>query len=130
MEKETIFRNRISIGTLILLLGIILEVFTSIDSIITISLINAGIIVILVSYYKFIKYKGGHTQDEWTRKIGRTGLAYSWIVTFVVTIGLFWVDYFGWLQMSVNEVLVIIFFTMIISVNLFQFYFKRQGDVE
>lgn len=129
MEQTNIYRNRIIIGTLILLSGVILEVFTNIDMIITISLINAGVIVIIFSFYYFIKYKGRPTQDEWTRKIGRTGLAYSWIVTFVVITILIWINYFG-LQMSVNMVLGIIFFTMTISANLFQFYFKRQGDVE
>lgn len=130
MEKKSIYRKRMIIATLILLSGIVLEAFTSIDRIVTISIINAGLIVILFSSYYFIKYNAGPVQDEWTRKIGRTGLAYSWIVTFLVMTGIFWIDYFGWLQMSVTQVLGIIFFTMIISANLFQLYFKRRGDIE
>lgn len=131
MEKYTIYRSGITIGMLILLSGILLEILTSIDDSITIFLTNAGIIVMLGSYYK-LHYREStmSIQDEWTRKVGRTGLAYSWIVTFMVMIGLFWINHFGWFQMSVNEVLGIIFFTMIISANLFQFYFKRRGDVE
>ena len=131
-EKSNNKQYRIAIGSLILLAGLILEAFTNIDKIITITLITAGTIIILISVYHHLKYreKGAPTQDEWSRKISTASLANSWFVTFIVMIILFWVNYFNWIQFNVNQTIGLLFFTMILTANIFQLYFKKRGDVE
>ncbi|MGM0770307.1 MAG: hypothetical protein ACQESU_01685 [Halobacteriota archaeon] len=124
------YRNRILAGTLILLAGIFVEIFMELDQAISISLVTMGTILILFGILYALRYGEGPVQDEWSRKIGSISLSYSWVITFFVLTGMFWVNYFEILSLDVNSVIGIVFFAMIITANLFQFYFKRKGDVE
>ena len=124
------YRNRILAGTLILLAGIFVQIFMELDQIITITLVTMGTVLILFGIVYALKYGEGPVQDEWSKKIGSISLSYSWVITFFVLAGIFWVNYFEIISLDVNAVIGIIFFVMIITANLFQFYFRRKGDIE
>jgi len=124
------YKNRLKLGFLIMLVGIFLEYMFEIDSLISAVLINAGVILIIYNLYLHIKYKETPSKDERIRKIANAGLAYSWIFTFLVMNLIFWVDYFNWFEITVAQVIGVIYFVMLISALLLQQYFKRQGDVE
>ncbi|KGK99766.1 hypothetical protein LI82_00725 [Methanococcoides methylutens] len=124
------YRNRILAGTLILLVGIFVEIFMELDQIITITLVTMGSVIILYGILYALKYGEGPIQDEWSRKIGSISLSYSWITTFFVLTGMFWMNYFEIISLDVNSVIGVVFFVMIITANLFQLYFRRKGDVE
>ncbi|MBA2862009.1 hypothetical protein [Methanococcus maripaludis] len=124
------FKNRVSLGFLIMLFGIFIEYVFHVSNLITAILINAGVILIIYNLYYHIKYCEVPSKDERIRKIANAGLAYSWVLTFLVMNLIFWVDYFNWFEITVAQVIGIIYFVMLISALLFQQYFKRQGDVE
>ncbi|WP_459202603.1 hypothetical protein [Methanococcus sp. CF] len=127
---ESKYKNGLRIGFLIMLFGIFIEYLFEFHSLITAILINAGVILIIYNLYYHIKYREVPSKDERIRKIANAGLAYSWVLTFLIMNLIFWVDYFKWLEITVQQVIGLIYFVMIISALLFQQYFKRQGDVE
>lgn len=127
---ESKYKNRLTLGFLVMLFGIFLEYMFEIDKIITIVLINSGAILVLYNLYYHIKYREVPSKDERIRKIANAGLAYSWVITFLIITAIFWIDYFNWFEITVQQVVGIIYFGMIISALIFQTYFKRMGDVE
>ncbi|MBB6066740.1 hypothetical protein [Methanococcus maripaludis] len=124
------FKNRLKFGFLIMLFGIFINYMFEVDRLITAVLINAGVILILYNLYLHIKYQEVPSKDERIRKIANAGLAYSWVFTFLIMNLIFWADYFNWFEITVQQVIGIIYFVMLISALLFQQYFKRLGDVE
>jgi len=127
---ESKYKNRLTLGFLVMLFGIFLEYMFEIDKIITIVLINSGAILVIYNLYYHIKYREVPSKDERIRKIANAGLAYSWVITFLIITAIFWIDYFNWFEITVQQVVGIIYFGMIISALIFQTYFKRMGDVE
>uniref|UniRef100_A9AAV2 Uncharacterized protein n=1 Tax=Methanococcus maripaludis (strain C6 / ATCC BAA-1332) TaxID=444158 RepID=A9AAV2_METM6 len=124
------FKNRLSLGFLIMLFGIFINYMFEVNSLLTAILINAGVILIIYNLYLHIKYRETPSKDERIRKIANAGLAYSWVFTFLIMNLIFWVDYFKWFEITVAQVIGIIYFVMLISALLFQQYFKRKGDIE
>ncbi|ABO35124.1 putative hypothetical protein [Methanococcus maripaludis C5] len=124
------FKNRLSLGFLIMLFGIFIEYIFEVNSLVTAVLVNAGVILIVYNLYLHIKYREIPSKDERIRKIANAGLAYSWVLTFLIMNLIFWVDYINWFEITVSQVIGIIYFVMLISALLFQQYFKKQGDVE
>jgi len=120
------YRNRIFAGALILLAGIFVEFFMQFDQIITITLVTMGTVLIMFGILYAFRYGEGPVQDERSRKIGSISLSYSWVITFFVLTGIFWVNYFQIVLVDVNTVIAIVFFTMIITANLFKFWFRRK----
>jgi len=127
---ESKYKNRLTLGFLIMLFGIFLEYLFEIDKMITIVLINSGAILVIYNLYYHIKYREVPSKDERIRKIANAGLAYSWVMTFLIITAIFWIDYFKLLEITVQHVVGIIYFGMIISALIFQMYFKKMGDVE
>lgn len=95
-----------------------------------ISLLNAGSILLFITYLKFKRAQKGPLKDERTTKIGAYGLSYSWLITFILISLLFWVEATGITQMSVKGVLAILMFTMIVTAKSIQWYLFRKGDIE
>jgi len=120
------YRNRIIAGALILLAGIFVEFFMQFDQIITITLVTMGTVLIMFGILYAFRYGEGPVQDERSRKIGSISLSYSWVITFFVLTGIFWVNYFEIVAVDVNSVIAILFFTMIITANLFKLWFRRK----
>lgn len=68
--------------------------------------------------------------DERTKKLGAYAATYSWLLTLVLIAVLFWVDYFSIFKLTVTQALGTTLFVMVLSMNVFRWYFGRKGDVE
>jgi drug/metabolite transporter (DMT)-like permease len=92
--------------------------------------INAGSIIIFVTFIRARRYRNGPVKDERTIKIGAYGLSYSWLITFILISLLFWIDLFEIVQLTIKQVLAILMFTMLVTAKGIQWYLFRKGDVE
>lgn len=128
VEKK--YKYRMIMGLAILLAGMLVAAFLEVDILVPIVLINTGLIVFLATAFKLFRSGELPDRDERTKKLAAYGITYSWLFTLVVMTILIWVDYFGLFELTVKGVLGILFFFMIISANVFRWYFMRKGDVE
>ena len=128
IEKE--YKYKMLIGLGILLAGVLVAAFLEVDILIPIVLINTGLIVFLATMFKFFRSGDLPDRDERTKKLAAYGISYSWLLTLVLITVLIWVDYFKLLELTARGVLGILLFFMIISANVFRWYFMRKGDVE
>lgn len=92
----------------------------------------ASSIVIVVVLTTAIRWKkpDAYKKDERTLKLSSYAGTWSWYVSLLVITALFWTNYLGLLEWTVNDVLSVMFFTMIATIIGFRFYFMRKGDVE
>lgn len=128
MEKR--YKYRMFTGLVILLAGILVAAFLEVDILIPIVLINAGLIIFLATAFRLFKSGDLPDRDERTNKLAAYGVTYSWLLTLVLIAVLIWVDYFKLFELTVRGLLGILLFFMIISANVFRWYFLRRGDVE
>jgi len=128
MKKR--YQRTLVLGTAVLLLGMVLGAVTGTDRLINMSLINAGLALIVISVVRGIRYGDMPERDERTKKLSAYGVSYSWFFTLVFLAVLFWVDYFNVLKLTVTQVIGVVYFVMIVTAISFQGYYKRKGDVE
>jgi len=57
------FKNRLSLGFLIMLFGIFIEYIFEVNSLVTAVLVNAGVILIVYNLYLHIKYREIPSKD-------------------------------------------------------------------
>ncbi len=92
--------------------------------------VGLGIAATLSGIYRYIKYTDLPEHDERTKKL--SGVAFGCtllIVLFSVSI-LMLIDKFKILDLTVPQVLSLIFLVLIISLNISLWYFGRRSDVE
>ncbi|MCQ6963161.1 hypothetical protein PV02_05030 [Methanolobus chelungpuianus] len=119
-----------SVAAVLIMAGVALMAFLENYQEMSIGLINAGSVIIFVTFIRARRYRSGPLKDERTVRIGSYGLSYSWFVTLVVVAVLFWVNYFGILQLTVDQVLGLLILVMAVTAKGFQWYLFRKGDVE
>ncbi|RXE56680.1 hypothetical protein ABH15_00385 [Methanoculleus taiwanensis] len=93
------------------------------------ALVSAGIAMLIVTMITTFRYRDEVQADERTKKIGAYGITYSWLFTLVLVFLLFWVDYLDLAALSLQGVLALLGFGMILSARAFQWYLFRKGDV-
>ena len=96
----------------------------------SVSIVISMITVVLVVW--FLKWKRMSElpeRDERTKKLGAYAATYSWLVTLMLIAVLFWVDYLAVVTLTVTQVLGVTLLVMVLSLNLFRWYFLRKGDV-
>lgn len=93
------------------------------------SLIIGGLIMTLCGGVWLARSKETRIVDERSRKIGTYGTAFSWYVTLMAVVILYWIDTLGVLDVQVSTILGGLMFLMIFSALFFQWYYNRQGDV-
>lgn len=119
---------RQTIGALVILTGVALYFFTDIQQPITLGILNTGTLFMLINYaYGKKKYKA--IKDERTIRIGNASLAQSWVLTFFVLNILLWTHLGGLTQFDPLGYFGIIFATMLISANIYNWYYKSKGDI-
>jgi hypothetical protein len=91
------------------------------------SMIIAVLIVWVVRWKRTVDVQ---ESDERTRKLGAYAATYSWLLTLVLIAVLFWVDYFTVVTLTVAQALGATLFVMVLSMNVFRWYFSGKGDVE
>ncbi len=111
----------------VLMLAVLLRGVNTRSVSIVISMITA---VFVVWFVKWKRMGELSDRDERTKKLGAYAATYSWLVTLVLIAVLFWVDYLAVVKLTVTQVLGMTLLVMVLSLNIFRWYFLRRGDVE
>lgn len=93
------------------------------------SLIIGGLIMVFCGGIWLARSKENRIADERSQKIGTYGTAFSWYVTLMAVVILYWIDTLGVLDVQLSAILGGLMFLMICSALFFQWYYNRQGDV-
>jgi hypothetical protein len=128
MEKKYLYT--LILGTTIMVAGMLSIVFQEFDSSISISLINIGLIIFIVTVFRLFRKGEIPDRDERTKKLAAYGITYSWLLTLVLIAMLYWVEYFKLVELTAGDVLGILLFFMLVSSNVFRWYFMQKGDVD
>lgn len=128
-NMKKIYKYKLALGLVLLLMGIF-EPFQNIFRFSPFILIEMGIIVIIVTVVRHFRLGKQPVNDERTKKLSSYGVAYSWLLTIIAIALLVWVDLLELVVLSARDVLLILFLIMILSVNVFKWYFMRKADVD
>ncbi len=129
MKSE--YKSRLAIGLMLLILGIALELIgKGVYSLITNLFILFGLILIIGSVIRHLKFRDEPEKDERTLKIGTFAMAYAWLVTMGVLALLVWLDYNSLVKMTAFQALMVIYSVSLLAAGVFGWYFRRKGDVE
>ncbi len=124
------YKSSLVFGLLILFTGIAFEILLSgAHSSITSILILIGLILIIGSVLRHLKFGEEADRDERTMKIGAFALAYSWLVTFIFISLLLLLDHYL-VKLTASQALFSSMVVAILAAVFFQWYFRRKGDVE
>ncbi len=93
-------------------------------------LINIGVAIIVVLLVRLRRTGNLPEKDERTKKLGAYGLSYSWFITFLMLNLLYWIDRLHFAQLTVSNVIFILFILMLVTAKGFQWYFLSKGDVD
>jgi protein-S-isoprenylcysteine O-methyltransferase Ste14 len=118
-------------GMLLVLAGIALP-YTGIafEEPASIALVSAGIAMMIVAAVTGLRYRDEIRSDERTKKIGAYGITYSWLLTLVLITVFFWLNYLNLVVLTVQGVLAVLLFAMVLSARFFQWHLFRKGDVD
>ena len=94
------------------------------------AVISIIIAAIIVGFVRLKRTADVPESDERTKKLGAYAATYSWLLTLVLIALLFWVDYFNLFKLTVTQALGTTLFVMVLSMNVFRWYFGKRGDVE
>ncbi|MBN1293965.1 MAG: hypothetical protein JXB48_19160 [Candidatus Latescibacteria bacterium] len=75
-------------------------------------------------------YLSNLPRDERSRRLGAKSLAWSWLATFVTLGTLMWYHQYRPGYLTVERVLIILYFTMLVSAAIFYRWLKHWGTVE
>jgi hypothetical protein len=128
MEKKYLYT--LILGITFMTAGILSVVFQKIDSSISISLVNIGLIIFIVTVFRLFRQGELPDRDERTKKLAAYGITYSWLLTLVLIALLYWVEYFKLIELNAGNVLGILLIFMSVSAYVFKWYFMQKGDVE
>ncbi|MCX9012773.1 MAG: hypothetical protein OIN66_16855 [Candidatus Methanoperedens sp.] len=129
MKKE--YKSRLAIGLVLLLIGIALEMIgKGVYSLITNLFILFGLILIINSVLRHLKFRDEPEKDERAIKIGTFAMAYAWLVTMGVLALLVWLDYNNLVKMTAFQALMVTYSVSLLAAGVFVWYFRRKGDVE
>lgn len=127
MKKRNIIG--LIMGACALLGGVTLNFGQQSDTIASITLVNAGLVMIIMSLVRHFRYKKGPEQDERTRKVAFTALAASFQLTIMGLMIFWWVDYFYPINLSLHDFIAIVFLYMAALVILMRFYYAKRDVI-
>jgi hypothetical protein len=129
MKKQP--KTRWMIAQAAVLAALLLAVLWSGANTVSVSAMMSMIIAVLIVWVvRWKRTVDVPESDERTRKLGAYAATYSWLLTLVLIAVLFWVDYFTVVTLTVAQALGATLFVMVLSMNVFQWYFSGKGDVE
>ncbi len=128
MEKKYMYK--LVVGIAILVMGLLFAAFYQYDTSISIFLISFGLILFVVTAFRLFRQGDLPDRDERTKKLAAYGITYSWLLTLVIITVLSLVEYFRLAELTARGVLGLLLFFMIISANIFRWYFMQKGDIE
>jgi uncharacterized membrane-anchored protein len=121
---------RVIIGALMVISGIVSIILTTGQAGIGTMVLAAGIVFLLTGIFHHRKYGDDSESDERSKKIGAYGLSYAWLTGIFFMFGLFILDYFGVLILSVQNTLMASILVLALSAAIYQAYLFRKGDIE
>ncbi|HIH95773.1 TPA: hypothetical protein HA338_17800 [Methanosarcina acetivorans] len=113
-----------------MLSGIISAAFLEVEASISIILISMGLVIFVMTALRLFRRGELPDRDERTKKLAAYGITYSWLLTLVLIMVLYWVEFFKLAELTAEVILGILLFFMIISANVFRWYFMQKGDIE
>lgn len=122
-------RKNIVIGSVLTLAAVFMIALNLVNTYVSSTIVSVGLIMVIIGVLRGIRKKQMPSTDERLRKISNQSLAYSWLITLVTVTIAFWLNYFG-TSISTNTLISVLFFEMILTANVFQYYFKKKGNVE
>lgn len=128
MNEE--YKHRLALGVLLMLAGIVSAAFFEVNTLIPIILITMGLVLSVIAVFRLFRREDLPDRDERTKKLAAYGISYSWLLTLVLIIVLYWVEFLGLAKLTAETTLGALLFIMIISANVFRWYFMQKGDVE
>ncbi len=128
-KMKKVYKIKSIIAAILIFISFMMMMFTQVDTRITSTMLNVGMVILAAIFIRKMRSKGQVEKDERTKKIGAWALSYSWLaIIFMISI-LFWIHEFNWAVLTVKQTLGILLFTAVITMLLFQAYFKHRGDV-
>ncbi|AKB28609.1 hypothetical protein MSSIT_1890 [Methanosarcina siciliae T4/M] len=127
---EKIYRYKLVLGIIIMLAGILSASFLEVDASISIILISMGLVIFIVTAFRLFRRGDLPDRDERTKKLAAYGITYSWLLTLVLIMVLYWIEFFKLAELTAELILGILLFFMVISANVFRWYFMQKGDIE
>jgi hypothetical protein len=129
MKKE--YKYRMALGLILLLLGIVVEIFWKgvYNSLITSIFVLFGLILILISVLRHLIFREEPEKDERTTKISVFAMAYAWLVAMGFVGLLLWLDKYNLIKITAPQALMSTFSISLLAMFVFQLYFRRKGDV-
>jgi len=109
---------------------LLLVLWSGVNTVSVSAAISMLIAVIVVGFVRWKRTADVPGSDERTKKLGTYAATYSWLLTLVLIAVLFWVDYFSIFKLTVTQTLGTTLFVMVLSMNVFRWYFGKKGDVE
>ncbi len=131
MEKiNREYKNRLTSGVLLTLAGILSAAFFEGNSSIPIFLITMGLVIFAMTAFRLFRQGDLPDRDERTKKLASYGISYSWLLTLVLIIVLYWIEFLELAELTAEATLGLLLFFMLISANVFRWYFMQKGDIE
>ncbi len=128
MEKNKKNNSMIIFGIIIMFVGILLVAFDiAKEKIIEGGIITIGMIMIVIGLINTISKRDNSKKDEMTRKIADRAAAYSWVITLIALLIVFWLNHFEIIQFSVNGVITIVYLIMITTMIYYQKKYWKRG---
>ncbi len=129
MKNE--YKSCLAIGLVLLILGIALEITgKGVYSLVTNLFILFGLIFIIGSVIRHLKFRDEPEKDERTIKIGTFAMAHAWLVATGALALLVWLDYNNLVKMTAFQALMVISSVSLLVAGVSGWYFRRKGDVE
>lgn len=131
MEKiNREYKHKLTLGVFLTLAGILAATFFEVDASIPIFLITMGLVMSVMAVFRLFRREDLPYKDERTTKLAAYGISYSWLLTLVLITVLYWVEILELAELNAKTTLSILLFVMLISGNIFRWYFMQKGDVE
>lgn len=86
-----------------------------------------GIVFLVLILLKYRNIGDEIQVDERTEKISGKALSLSWLISFVTLNFIFWINRLSDLNLSAETIISLMFFTMIVSASIMQYFFKLRG---
>ncbi len=121
MNKK--YKIPIAIGALLAFAGLVLLLWDS-----TV-LLSMGVALIAAAWMRGWRSGEGLDRDERTDKLAAYGIAYSWLITFSLSIVLLLLDLLRLFSLSSQGILELIVLVMAGSAAILKWHLLRQGDL-